>query len=102
MIYLLSTFFFVIVLAIYQAVRAVLVLISIPRVKPILTIALRHQEEVARVREHVINSELGNQYHILAYTDYRRQYMKIKVHNANLTHSDLEKVKNDLLKLLSK
>ena len=98
MIYLLSTFFLVIVLAIYQAIRAVLVLISTPRVKPILTISFRNMEEACDARDHL--RELEEQYRLLGYT--KQGETKIKVLNANLTHSDLEKVKGDILKALSK
>mgnify|MGYP003475628288 FL=1 len=101
MIYLLSTFFHVIVLAIYQAIRAVLVLISTPRVKPILTISFRNMEEACAVRDHLRkHSKLEEQYHLLGYN--KQGETKIKVLNANLTHSDLEKVKGDILKALSK
>lgn len=62
----------VIVLAIYQAVQAILVLISTPRVKPL----------------------------ILCYVHYGE--FKIKMYNSHVTCSNLQTIKDDILKVLSK
>lgn len=102
LIYLIIIFGITIVIGTIQAIRAILTLISEPRSIPIIEISFPNVDMVEQFREAPLFSILQEQYNIIGHVNYGRGKLKMKVHNSPLKKTDLEKIKIDLEKTLSR